>query len=547
MTTRLARFSPQPVAAGADSWEYLPRQRRLRGWLLLSTLTAIACLLAAAPPAGAARPPAAPAFAWKPCADPAQRGFRCAAIRVPLDYDDPRGRTIRLALIRHRARDPGRRVGTLFYEPGGPGVPGTVFLPRVIDGFPAALRARFDIVSWDPRGVGDSTAVQCFASRDAEERFFAGSPTRSVDGFPVGQVQMMTWIERYRRFGARCERRNGRLLRHVSTVDTVRDLDLMRRRAGDRKLNFLGTSYGTMVGAVYANVFPDRVRAMALDGDINPTAWSHPQRGKNGGRFLSGGLRFRADEATAETLNAFLDLCGSRDAAQCAFSAGSPPATREKFTELLARLPVDPTADQTGYAQALSGTIRDLYITSTWRDRATALQRLWEHGPSALALPAASPRSRAVREVYAGEEQELAIACGEVPSPRANAFPEIDAFAQRRSGVVGPYWAWDYEPCSTWPVRSAHRYAGPWAHRTANPVLVVGNTFDPATPYRGAKAMARQLARGRLLTMDGYGHTALLNPSSCVNRHESRYFIKRTLPPKGTRCRQDRQPFSPGR
>ena len=125
-------------------------------------------------------------------------------------------------------------------------------------------------------------------------RFFAGSPTRNVDGFPVGRGQMTTWIDRYRRFGARCKSRNGRLLRHVSTVDTVRDLDLMRRLSGERKMNFIGTSYGTIVGAVYANMFPDRVRAMALDGVVDPIAWSHPQLAKNGGRFLPGGLRFRA-------------------------------------------------------------------------------------------------------------------------------------------------------------------------------------------------------------------------------------------------------------
>ena len=519
--------------------------RRRRDWGLISVLTTGAGLLATVF-AGAVPPPAAaaPALAWKPCVGPAQRGFGCATVRVPLDYRRPRGAEIQLALIRHRARGPGRRVGTLFYEPGGPGVGGTVFLPRVIEDFPAELRARFDIVSWDPRGVGASTAVQCFASKGAEDRFFAGSPTRSVEGFPVGQAQMATWIERYRRFGERCERRNGRLLRHVSTVDTVRDLDLLRRLVGDRELNFLGTSYGTEVGATYANMFPERVRAMALDGDINPTAWSHPLRAQNGGRFLPGGLRFRADEATAETLNAFLDLCGREDTVRCAFSAGSSKETRAKFAELVARLPLNAKAGQTSYAEAISGTIRDLYVTSSWKQRAVALQRLWVKGPSAVASRARAAGWRSVSEVYSGEEQEMAIACGEVPSPQAVAFPGIDAFARRRTGLVGPYWAWDYEPCSTWPARSINRYAGPWNRRTASPVLVIGNTFDPATPYRGALAMARQLGRARLLTLDGYGHTALLNPSSCVNRYESRYFIEGTLPPRGTRCPQDGQPFS---
>ena len=298
---------------------------------------------------------AAPAIPWHKCAESAQRGFQCAKIRVPLDYQRPRGGDIELALIRHRASDPGRRIGTLFYEPGGPGVPGTEFLPAVaFDGFPAVVQARFDIVSWDPRGVGESTAVQCFASQAAEDRFFAGSPTRNADGFPVGQGQMTTWIDHYRRFGERCKRRNGRLLTHVSTVDTVRDLDLMRQRAGESKMNYVGTSYGTIVGAVYANLFPGRVRAMALDGVVDPIAWSQPQLRENGGLFLPGGLRFKSDVETAKTLGAFLDLCGSTDTAHCAFSAGSPAATRQKFSELLARLPVDLTAGQTAYAQAIS-------------------------------------------------------------------------------------------------------------------------------------------------------------------------------------------------
>jgi pimeloyl-ACP methyl ester carboxylesterase len=297
-------------------------------------------------------------------------------------------------------------------------------------------------------------------------------------------------------------------------------------------LDYLGVSYGTELGAVYANMFPNRVRAMVLDGDVNPAAWSHPLPAQNGGRFLPGGLRFRADVETAKTLNAFLDLCGRTDTAHCAFSAGSPSATHKKFAELLARMPLAAMAGHTSYAQAISGTIHDLYFTTSWKHRAMVLQQLWERGPSALGPGPLAP-----------EEQELAIVCGEVPAPRASAFPGIDVFARRRSGAVGPFWAWDYEPCSTWPVRSAHRYGGPWNRRTANPVLVIGNTYDPATPLRGAIAMARQLARARLLIRDGYGHSALVNPSPCVQLYESRYFINGTLPPKGIRCTPDQNPF----
>jgi pimeloyl-ACP methyl ester carboxylesterase len=489
------------------------------------------CLVAFALPGTAAAK--TDPISWKRCTERDQRGFQCAKIRVPLNHDRPSGEKISLALIRKRATKPSRRIGSLFYEPGGPGSPGTDFLPVVYRGFPEAVRERFDLISWDPRGVGQSTAVRCFANRDALERFFAGSPTRTTDGFPVGPGQMATWIERYRGFGRECLRRNGRLLRFVSTVDTVRDLDLMRRRAGDRKMTFVGTSYGTMVGAVYANLYPKLVRAMVLDGVVDPLAWVHAQRPENGGRFLPGGLRFKGDVETAKTLDAFLERCGRAPASRCAFSAGSPAATRQKFYDLLARLPVELAPNVTTYARAINRTVHALYFVSEWAELAEVLQRLWEQGPAA------------VPPVEANEEgQEMAIVCGEVPSPSASDFASINAFSIQRSGVVGPFWTWDYEPCSTWPVRAVHRYTGPWNRRTANPVLVVGNTYDPSTPLRGAVAMRNALARARLVTVEGYGHTVLLNPSACWNRHAARYLVSGTLPPKGTHCPQTIQPFS---
>jgi pimeloyl-ACP methyl ester carboxylesterase len=154
--------------------------------------------------------------------------------------------------------------------------------------------------------------------------------------------------------------------------------------------------------------------------------------------------------------------------------------------------------------------------------------------PPASAAPASRHR-------YSGVEQTLAILCSDSPNPRAAAFPGLGAFALRRSGVVGPYWAWASEPCARRPARAADRYTGPWDRRTASPILVIGTTYDPATPYQGSVAMARQLARARLLTVDGYGHGTT---SPCQNTYISRYFIKLILPPEGARCRQSPRPFS---
>jgi pimeloyl-ACP methyl ester carboxylesterase len=150
-----------------------------------------------------------------------------------------------------------------------------------------------------------------------------------------------------------------------------------------------------------------------------------------------------------------------------------------------------------------------------------------------------------VEQRYPGPEQALAVQCGESPNPRdPRVFLRLDALTYRRAGDIGRWWVWNDEPCASWPARAADRYAGPWDRRTAKPILVIGNTFDPDTPYEGADAMADELARARLLTVDGYGHTALLNPSACAIAYESSYFVDGTLPPPGIVCQQDQQPFT---
>jgi pimeloyl-ACP methyl ester carboxylesterase len=510
------------------------RRRRRRGWGLIFTLAAIVGLLAAALPAGAAGPPAAAATAldWKPCADPAQSGFQCATLRVPLDYDDPGGGTIRLAVIRRQATDRRHRIGTLFLNFGGPGAAGTLALPFA--GIPEALRERFDIASWDPRGVGESTAVHCFESPEAEFAFLDDMVISL--SFPTGGAEMDAWLGRYEELYRRCEQQNGELLRHVSTADTARDLDRLRRAVGDRRLSYDGLSYGTFLGATYANLFPNRVRALVLDANLNPTAYVSPEIEANGGRFLTTDLRAGSDLGAAKTLDAFLDLCGSSDAAHCAFSAGSPDATRAKYAALLARLQADPQSANVTYAQVVSLTGTALYSTAAWPSLATALQDLWTTGNTTP--PTATPRQLL--------GQTFAIRCSESPNPGPAAFPSLDAFAYERAGPLGPWWSWQSVPCANWQTAAADRYTGPWDRRTANPILVLNTTHDPSTPYEGAVAMSQQLARARLLTVDGYGHGAQGAPSACAMHYLNRYLIRTKLPPEGTRCGQDQQPFSPG-
>ncbi len=480
-------------------------------------------------------------------------GFLCATVAAPLDYRDPSGAKIRLAVVEHAATGPASR-GVIFFNPGGPGGPGTVQLPQWIGFWPKELLREYDIVSWDPRGSGASTAVQCFASEAAEGAFLGRYAL-----FPVGRGQQGAYIQRWREFGKICAARNGALLRHVSTADTARDLNLLRQALGQPKLNYLGISYGTFLGATYANLFPRRVGRLVLDGNVPPKAWTN--RGRPNPR-LSTYLRMGSDQAAAKALAAFLAICGQRSTQACAFSAGSPAATKAKWDALLARLrkaPINLGGTAFTYADVVTSASNALAFVQPhttpvtggsfpgWPQAAQGLQQLWL---ARNAKTATRPDTRPAAAVtaaqpYGGVEQTFAVQCNEAPSPPASAYPGLQRLVLRRSGVIGlpDLWSND-EPCATWPVRGQDTYTGPWNAPTG-PILVIGNTTDPFLPLRDAIAMTRQLANARLLVVHGYGHTAFLNPSTCASTYMTAYFRTGALPPKGTVCHENLPPFPP--
>lgn len=484
--------------------------------------------------------PEVPVLTWQPCTNPTQTGFQCATVKVPLDYRNPDADSIQLAVIKHPATDQNQRIGSLLMNPGGPGGAGTEALPAWLSLFPKQVQDRFDIISFDPRGIGESTAVQCSSTEAEQNQFFTNLP----QGFPVGLTQTTAWIEGYRQFAQLCEQHSGKLLSHVSTTEVAKDLDLLRRAVGESQINYLGLSYGTYLGAVYANLFPDNVRAMVLDGNIDPLVWTN--RNSDDAR-LSLSLRIGTDKGTAKTLNAFLDLCGQTSTDRCAFSAGSAEATRTKFATLLQRLqqqPVNLDGKTITYAVVVAAISDDLFVVQEvggfrgWQKAGQFLQQVWTAPPLAALNPATVP-------LIPPDQGQFAVACAEASNPRdPNYYRQLATLAFDRAGDVGPYWSWGDQPCSTWPATAAERYSGPWNRPTANPILVVGNTYDPSTPYENSVAMARTLAQAQLLTVDGYGHTALLNPSQCANDHIATYFIQGTLPPDGTVCQQDQFPFS---
>lgn len=493
--------------------------------------------------------PAVPVLDWQPC-DPSQpNSFDCATAKVPLDYAHPDGQTIDLAVIRHKATGPGARIGTLFFNPGGPGGSGVTDLPAFLSLFPAAAQQRFDIVSWDPRGTNASTAVQCFASAADEAQFFTGIPTRT---FPVGNSLISDWLARFKQFAGICKDRNGALLSHVSTVDTARDMDLLRQAVGEPQLSYLGTSYGTLLGAIYANLFPDRVRAMILDGVVDPVAWNN---GPGDRPALTTSLRIGSDTAVADSLDAFLDRCGQAGLGACAFSTGDAAGTHAKFVTLAARIKTTPgsfngktidyAALYTAMANVLTTALPEPGFPG-WAFAATFLQALWtgvDPAASAATAAAATVPAAPADSKYTSDFQANAVQCGESPNARAEAFRRLNRFTLARSGPIGLHGLWADETCADWQAKAAETYDGPWNTPTPGTILVIGNTHDPSTPYSDAVALTQELAKSRLLTVDGFGHTVLLNPSRCAGQIESDYLVSGALPAVGTVCPQDALPF----
>src|ERR671923_1014062 len=295
-------------------------------------------------PAGSAgaqdRPPRSSAVGapipWAACDPPAQ-DLQCARIRVPLDWDRPRGRTISLALIRNLASRPDERIGTLFINPGGPGDTGVGLLKGDPDGVDAIGGGRFDVVSWDPRGTHASTRVRCFENRRSEQRFWAGA------SIPTTTAEAKRTVRKVAALARRCGKVGGWLLPHISTADTARDMDHLRQLVGEEKLTYVGLSYGTYLGQTYANMFPNRVRAMLLNGLVDPVRYSKSAEAR---------VAMWASFA-GEVFGQFLSLCESAGSERCAL-AGGERSPAERWERLLARLKRGPIPAPAARGTALS-------------------------------------------------------------------------------------------------------------------------------------------------------------------------------------------------
>lgn len=494
---------------------------------------------------GAAAQPVVPKINWGSCGnDPALKAFQCATVEVPTDYDRPRGSTTTIALTRLPASDPARRIGTLFTNPGGPGGPGVPFVQQFAQvAYTPQVRAQFDILGFDPRGVGKSDPVTCAPTAAEEAALLAGQPP-----FPVTPAEERSFTRSNLKLALSCLTTSPDRLAHFSTANVARDMDLLRQAVGDQKLSYVGYSYGTYLGATYAKLFPNKVRALVLDGTLE-TGW---YSGSDGDRRPIG-VRLRQGEGAAETFAQFKAECKKAGPTQCSLAKlGDPSTVAESTLQKLKTKPVviplpDGTTMTVTYQIAVAVTFPYLYEPAAWPALADLYSELATSG-QARAKAAAAKAPEALVEWNRRKEEYTSI--GEVLQPcieakqsgRPFAYPAFADAADQKAPHFGRMRAWVGQTCEFMPIRDTDAFLGPWENRVKSPVLVIGTRYDPATPYQATRPYSDLYPDARMVTVEGWGHTTL-GKSTCADARITAYLTQLEAPADGTTCQQDRKPF----
>ncbi|MFJ9818818.1 alpha/beta hydrolase [Streptomyces sp. NPDC101151] len=460
---------------------------------------------------------------WRSCGVP---GFQCATMKAPLDYAMPGSGDVRLAVARKKATGKAKPLGSLLVNPGGPGGSAIDYLQSYAGvGYPAGVRARYDMVAMDPRGVARSEPVECLGRRQMDTY-------TQTDSTPDDQKETNALVGAYEKFAESCGEHSARLLRHVSTVEAARDMDILRAVLGDSRLNYVGASYGTFLGATYAGLFPGRVGRLVLDGAMDPSLDAR---------------RLNLDQTAGfETaFQAFAKDCVRQPDCPLGGKGTTPAQVGEHLQAFFRKLDAHPVPAggaehrKLGESLATTGVIAAMYDQGTWEQLRDALTSAMKKNDGAGLL--------ALSDSYFERDSDghysnlmmanAAVNCLDLPPAFAGpeqvekALPEFE----KASPVFGKGLAWASLNCAYWPVKATgepHRIEA----KGAAPIVVVGTTRDPATPYPWARSLARQLSSGRLLTYVGDGHTAYGRGSTCIDSAIDTYLLHGTPPAEGKRC-----------
>ena len=452
---------------------------------------------------------------WTDCG----AGFQCGTVQVPLDYSHPEAGTIGIALVRAPATDQANRIGSLLINPGGPGFSGIDWVRGSAPYLPD-LNKRLDLVGFDPRGVGQSAPVRCLDGPQ-EDAFNALDPV--LDDPQEKQVA----IQANKDFAAGCMQLSAKVLPFVDTVSAAKDMDVIRAALGDAKLTYLGFSYGTFLGETYAHLFPTHIRALALDAVVDPSLSPNDD-------LLAYVTGFEAN------LQAFLADCLARrssSSSPCEYAQSGDPG--QKLIALMQRLDTNPLPVGSRLLTrglAITGLQWRVFYQSTWPDLESALAQVDRGDGSGLLASADDLLGRNADGTYLNrDDANWAITCLDKPVPTdISAYDQLGPAFAKASPIFGPAFQYANFTCANWPVK-ATGHAGPLTADGAPPILLVGGTNDPATPYSGALAVHQQLASSVLLTREGNGHGSY-GDSVCATIAEDAYLINLTVPAPGTIC-----------
>ncbi|RLK47456.1 alpha/beta hydrolase [Microbacterium telephonicum] len=505
--------------------------------LAVATLALTGCLAAAIPPESSATPGAtkapvsdgAPAgfeeyytqtLTWEGCSGADAGSYDCTQVTAPSDWSDPDAGDLSLALIR-RSADSGSPMGSLLTNPGGPGASGyDLIADSASFAVAAPLLQAYDVIGFDPRGVGRSSAVACLSPADMDAYLFdIPADPRGSDGWTAELTQ------RNEGFVAGCEQSSDGILPYITTDNAARDMDLLRAVLGDEKLNYLGYSYGTFLGATYAKLFPDRVGRLVLDGAIDPSV---------------SGLDVSTTQAVGfeSALRAYMADCLTTS--DCPFAGDVDDAMADLGT-LLASVDRSPLANSDGRMlgadSLMTGIISALYSQASWQYLTVGLTDALQGNASVMFQLADFYYGRNPDGSYADNSTEAfrAYNCMDYPVDTDQADVDAaDAVVAAQAPTIAPYWD-GVDVCASWPYPPTG-VREPIAADGAAPIVVVGTTNDPATPYTWSQSLADQLSSGVLVTRVGEGHTGYNKGNACVDDAVNAYMLDGTVPEDGLRC-----------
>ncbi|MFJ8084067.1 alpha/beta hydrolase [Streptomyces sp. NPDC096205] len=515
----------------------MPKPSRLRAAALATTVLLLSCVLAGCSDDDGDNDEdlTAQELDWQDCPAPSQAEggggtpsplpdgdeWQCSTMKAPLDWDDPKGDTIDLALIRAKSSgDENSRIGSLIFNFGGPGGSGVYTLPSFGADY-TKLRTRYDLVSFDPRGVGRSSPVTCLNDRQLDAWF-------QEDATPDDAAERGALLEGTKDFNEACEKHSKRILPHVRTTDAARDLDLMREVLGDDKLHYFGISYGTELGGVYAHLFPKKVGRAVFDAVVDPT-----ETAEQGSLGQAKGFQL-ALENFAEDCVSKVEDCPAGDSVE---------DVQNRIAKLLTDLDAKPIPGafprELTQSAATSGILQALYSKDLWQFLAEALDSAYDGDGQLLMVLSDSMNGRSTNGEYSNiTAANISINCADDKARYDGAYvqrklPEFRA----ASRLFGDSLAWGMVSCTDWAVPGAADHPDVSAPGSA-PILVVGNTGDPATPYEGAHRMAQALGKGVgvEVTYKGQGHGAYDSKSKCVHAAVDGYLLEGKLPATGTVC-----------